>query len=164
MSAKRIKAARSTQWYSEHAKKIPHKVAWKVLGFQSPKAYREFRDARARHEGVFDRVTNRRVSGFTRRWVEAQPREYRQGITLRRFLDDRPYTVRIGDIPVYVAMHFSGQRPGCLKELADANELVSQQWRGWQAGVVIYLPSTWPPNIQGEPLRALSFNLGAVQT
>lgn len=70
---------RSTQWHAERGVRIGRKVAWRVLGFQSPQAYRQWRDERIRHERAAGRRTSvRRESPTSAEWFAAQPREHKK--------------------------------------------------------------------------------------
>lgn len=80
MRSKLIRLRRSANWYAERCIRIGRKVAWRVLGFASPKAYREFRDERIRHERAAGRfsATAHRESATAQRWFWAQPVEYQR--------------------------------------------------------------------------------------
>lgn len=150
--AKRSKLRRSSGWYAARVEPIPRKVAWRVLGFSSPRVYRQWRDQRIRTETSHRKrprpiLCRAEEFLFTRAWVIAQPREWRARIAgmMGHYLDDRPYVVQPGDNPWRVAHWMSGQdSPGAERELAHTNPVVSaNEWLGWKPGVIVYLPSTW---------------------
>lgn len=151
--AKRSKLRRSSDRYAAHGERIPRKVAWRVLGFSSPRAYHQWRDKRIRTESNADlwRADLWRPESvlFTRTWMLAQPREWRTDLRLPEveghYLDDIPYVVRPGDSPWSVSRRMSGQdSPAQERELARTNPTVSYgMWKGWESGITIYLPSTW---------------------
>lgn len=76
-------------------------------------------------------------------------------------------TVRLGDIPFRIAMHYSCRRPNCVRQLAEANpELARERWGGWVVGAQCRIPRAWlrrwrrhlarllrPKNGQGARLR-----------
>lgn len=67
-----MRLRRSTRWHAERGIPIGRKVAWKVLGFESPGSYRLWRDERIRHE-----VAAGRQSPTSAAWLAVQPRAYR---------------------------------------------------------------------------------------
>lgn len=150
--AKRSKLRRSSGRYAARVEPIPRKVAWRVLGFSSPRAYRQWRDQRIRTETSHRKrprpfLCRAEEFLFTRAWVNAQPRAWRTRIIDMggHYLDDRPFVVQPGDNPWRVAYWMSGQdSPGAERELAHTNPVVSaNEWLGWKPGVIVYLPSTW---------------------
>jgi hypothetical protein len=78
MNAKNIRLNRPSEWYARRCQRIARKVAWKVIGFKSPREYREWRDQRIRHEIAAGRRFNRcvyRKSPTSEEWAKAQPRQ-----------------------------------------------------------------------------------------
>lgn len=155
--AKRAKMQRTSHRYAEKGIKIPRKVAWHVLGYKSPKAYREWRNLRIRHEPSSGRSRNvllwrTETPLFSRAWANAQPREWKAEMRLSElkghFLDDHPYTVQKGDTPISVTLRFMWPQvedvKGALEVFAQTNSaLAFRRWQGWKVGRVAYLPSTW---------------------
>jgi hypothetical protein len=146
---------RTSLKFAEKGIEIPRKVAWYVLGYKSPRAYRLWRNQRIRHE-----VAQRRGSGllrreslhFTRAWANAQPKEWKAAARLSEleghFLDDQPYTVQKGDTPIGVTLRFMWPQAedvkNALEVFAQTNStLAFRRWQGWKVGRVAYLPSTW---------------------
>lgn len=78
MSARHVRLRRSTRWHAERGIRIGRKVAWKVLGFESPGSYRLWRDERIRHEVAAGRRFGVwRQSPTSAAWLAVQPRAYR---------------------------------------------------------------------------------------
>lgn len=79
MRSKLVRLRRSTAWHAARGVPIGRKVAWRVLGFESPGSYRMWRDERIRHERAAGRSTYGvwRESPTSWAWLAAQPRAYR---------------------------------------------------------------------------------------
>jgi len=69
MSARSAALRRTTYWYASRGRRIPRKIAWKVLGFGSPKAYRAWRDVVIRHDRANRREGVWRESPTCDRWA-----------------------------------------------------------------------------------------------
>lgn len=85
MNAKHWRLRRSTEWHADRGIRIGRKVAWRVLGFASPRAYRLWRNERIRHEVAVGRWTDvpqlHRESPTSEAWLAAQPRSFRADVT-----------------------------------------------------------------------------------
>jgi hypothetical protein len=105
--AKLVRLRRSTRWHAARGVRIGRKVAWRVLDFASPRAYRLWRDERIRHEIAAGRRNGVwRESPTSASWLAVQPREFRATAPLpvgpiREPVPGAPY--QPGDVVVVVA-------------------------------------------------------------
>lgn len=92
-------------------------------------------------------------------------RKRRDSLKLARSIDAQKaggylYVVRMNDLPINVAQHYGGKKPGVLAQMVKLNPTVAaNKWKGWVEGAEVLLPVEWgdpqlkplPPLASGKP-------------